>query len=73
MDAVQQHAQHMAEDALQRHAARRQVAGRTSCANLDCGEPITPARTALGAQLCMECQIEAEGQAAHFSTWRRHR
>lgn len=73
MDAVQQHAQQLAEDALQRHASRPVRTGRTSCENADCGEPIHPARTALGARLCLECQAGEEAQAAHFSTWRRPR
>lgn len=71
MDAVQQQALDAAEDALLRHQARPAPAGRTSCANLDCGESIHPARTALGAQLCLECQHEQDARDAHFNTWRR--
>lgn len=71
MDAVQQFAADATDDALRRHQARPVVAGRTTCANLDCGEPIGPARTALGAQLCMECQREHEARSAHFRTWGR--
>lgn len=71
MDRVQQHAADLASDALAVHATRPQVAGRTECANLDCGEPILPARTALGAQLCLDCQQGEEARAAHFTTWGR--
>ncbi len=71
MDAVQQQALDAAEDALLRHQARAVPPGRTTCANLDCGEPIHAARTALGAQLCLECQHEQDARDAHFRTWRR--
>lgn len=71
MDVVQQLAADHAEDALRRHQSRPVVAGRRTCANLDCAEPIAPARTALGAQLCLACQKADEAQAAHFDRWRR--
>ena len=70
MDAIQRQAEQLAEDAVHQHAQRPRLAGRTSCANLDCGEPIAPERSALGAQLCFECQLEEEARAAHFRTWR---
>lgn len=70
MDAVQLHALQHAEDALQHHANRPVQVGRTHCENLDCGEPIHPARTALGARLCLECQKGVEAEAAHFRAWR---
>jgi hypothetical protein len=34
--------------------------GRAHCANLDCGEPIAPVRQQMGAQLCIDCQRDAE-------------
>ena len=71
MDAVQQHAIDATEDVLRRHHARPVMAGRTHCAILDCGEAINAARTALGAQLCLECQHEEEARDAHFKAWRR--
>ncbi|MFN3310108.1 MAG: hypothetical protein ACK40R_00180 [Thermomonas sp.] len=71
MDRVQQHVEDCARDALAAHALRPQQEGRTSCANLDCGEAIAPVRTALGAQLCLACQSAEEAQAAHFRTWGR--
>lgn len=71
MDAVQQLAADHVDDALKRHRSRPVAAGRTTCANLDCGEPIAPTRTALGAQLCLACQKADEAQAAHFNRWRR--
>lgn len=71
MDRVQQYAADLNADALAQHARRPVQAGRTHCANLDCGEPILPARTALGALLCMECQRAEEAQAVHQAAWRR--
>lgn len=35
-------------------------AGRSECA--DCGEPITALRQSMGAQLCIDCQTEAEAR-----------
>ncbi|MGE4366192.1 hypothetical protein [Thermomonas sp.] len=71
MDRVQQHVEDCARDALAAHALRQRQPGRTTCANLDCGADIAPVRTALGAQLCMDCQTAEEAQAAHFKTWGR--
>ena len=58
-------------DALQAHARRPRSAGRTHCANLDCGDAIAPERQALGAQLCLPCQKAEEGQAVHMQRWRQ--
>ena len=70
MDSVQERL--LAEaDALQAVRLDRRPAGRTHCSSEDCGEPISPERTALGAQLCIECQRGAEAKAAHFATWSR--
>ena len=71
MDAVQQHAADMASDALTAHAQRPRLAGRATCAHLDCGAGIDPPRTAMGAQRCMDCQREHEAQSAHFMAWGR--
>ena len=71
MDHIQQHAEDVAADALAAHALRQRQPGRTTCANLDCGADIAPVRTALGAQLCMDCQAAEEAQASHFKTWGR--
>lgn len=71
MDHIQQHAEDVAADALATHARRSQQVGRTTCANLDCGEAIAKERTALGAQLCMDCQSAEESQDAHFKAWGR--
>lgn len=65
MDRNQEYTEAFAADALANHKGRlQQSVGRTTCANLDCGDDIHPARTALGAQLCIECQREEEA-AAH--------
>ena len=37
----------------------------------DCGADIAPVRTALGAQLCLDCQSAEESRAAHFKAWGR--
>lgn len=70
MDRVQQHALDSAADALARHADRRQPVGRTMCANLDCGEPISDYRRQAGAQLCLECARLEEAAAVHQRAWR---
>lgn len=60
LDLAQQH-----EDMHRAHAiaaiTRPRPPGRTECRT--CGEPITPLRTELGAQLCIDCQSEAEQKA----------
>lgn len=71
MDHLQQLNDDHTSDALKRHADRVRAVGRTHCANLDCAEPITSARTAIGAQLCLPCQHEADAQDAHLNRWRR--
>lgn len=71
MDAVQQYAADHTADALAQHARRPVVQGRTHCAQQDCGEPIAPERTSLGAQLCLDCQHEQEARDAHFAKWGR--
>lgn len=71
MDRVQQHAQDLNAAALTAHAQRPVVAGRVACINLDCGQPIASARTALGAVRCVECQTEHESRDAHFAAWGR--
>lgn len=73
MDRLQQFNDDQAEDALRRHADRARPAGRTHCAVADCREPIVPERTALGAQLCMECQHEEDARNAHVRGWKRPR
>ncbi len=70
MDRVQQHNQDLASDALAKHARRVVQAGRTDCANHDCREPIHATRTALGAQLCLDCQTEEDGRHSHFAKWK---
>lgn len=71
MDRVQQHAEDVANDALAAHALQRRLQGRDTCANLDCDAAIAPVRTALGAQLCIDCQRAEESQDAHFKAWGR--
>lgn len=71
MDRVRQHAQDVAADALAKHASRPVLPGRAYCANLDCEADIAPARTALGAQLCLECQQAEEARRVHQQTWMR--
>lgn len=71
MERVQQHAEDVVSDALTAHALRPRQPGRTTCANLDCCDVISTERTALGAQLCIDCLRAEEAQAAHFNAWGR--
>lgn len=49
-------------------AARRPVKpGTDFCVMLDCGEPITAARKALGATRCVDCQVDAEREAQRWA------
>lgn len=70
MDHVQQLNADLAADALKRHADRERPAGRSMCANRDCGEPISDFRRLNGAQLCLECARGAEAAAVHQHAWR---
>lgn len=66
IDVAQRRQQEDIEHALEMRP--RAKAGRVTCANLDCDEAILPIRTAMGAQLCIDCQ----GNAEHASqTWPR--
>lgn len=69
MDAVQDRVLAETEAAIAAQTQRRQ--GRTHCAAYDCGEPITPERTAMGAQFCIDCQRAEEAREVHFRTWGR--
>lgn len=71
MDGAQDYNEAHNADALQRHAARPRLVGRTHCANMECGEPIGDGRRALGAQLCLPCQEAEEASAVHLAHWRR--
>ena len=72
MDRVQQHAQDLAADALARHKrSQPRGPGRQFCEDESCGEPIAPARQALGAVLCLECQAATEARSAHVNVGRR--
>lgn len=70
MDHVQQLAADHAADSLARHADREQRVGRSHCANLDCGEPVSDVRRKLGAQLCLDCAQAEEAVAVHHRVWR---
>lgn len=64
MDAIDV-AQRRQQDDIDHALAGRapKPAGRSICANLDCGEPIASVRQQMGAQLCIECQRDAEREA----------
>lgn len=63
MDLVQQR---VLEDTERAVAARTTVLdGRTEC--VECGEGIMPLRTAMGAQLCLDCQQGLEARQAHLA------
>lgn len=70
MERVQQFTADHVADSLARHADRERLPGRSTCANLDCGEAISPTRQQLGAQLCMDCLKAEEAAAVHQRTWR---
>lgn len=57
-----------AEDIEQALSARRfgvaDLPVRTHCVNADCGEAITPVRQRIHAQLCIDCQRDAERDMA---------
>ena len=57
--------------ALRHHLQRDTPPGRRSCANLDCGEPISDYRRQHGAQLCLACQDGEERRNRHVATWAR--
>ena len=50
---------------IEQALAARPIAqqGRSHCKHKDCGEPISPQRQDLGAQLCIDCQRAAEHKA----------
>lgn len=68
MDAIQDRVQRETDAIIANHTAPA-AAGRTTCARAECGEPIAPQRTAIGARLCIDCQHEEEARQAHFRTW----
>lgn len=68
MDRLQDFNDAHVRDALARHAQRKpRRPGLPACENLDCGEPIEPARTRLGARLCVDCDAEERQRAAHYA------
>lgn len=72
MDRVQQHAEDLNADALAAHQRTLpRGPGRQFCEDEACGEAISPARQAMGATLCIDCQTASEARAAHFTAWRR--
>ena len=62
-------AQRRQQEAIDHALASRKPAGpgRTTCANLTCGEPISPMRQAMGAQRCLDCQQRAEREAQRWA------
>jgi len=69
MDVIDQAQQRQQED-IDQALARLPKAGkgRPTCENLDCGEPISAERQALGAVLCIDCQRDDEARAARWRT-----
>lgn len=64
IDVAQRRQQEEIDHALAAaRAAFTRQPGRATCAMVDCGEPISVCRTALGAQLCLDCQQRAEREA----------
>lgn len=70
MDRVQQHAEDLTSDALAAHARRHPPRpGLPYCEDEGCGQAIAPARQAIGARLCLDCQTAAEARAVHQRAW----
>lgn len=63
IDVAQRRQQEEIDHALESARLRAGKTGRTTCANLACGEPIAPLRTAMGATFCLDCQQRAEREA----------
>jgi hypothetical protein len=61
IDVAQRRQQEEIDHALAARAGK--PSGRAHCANLDCGEAITPIRQQMGAQLCIDCQRASELRA----------
>lgn len=61
IDVAQRRQQEEIEHALA--ARKKPTIGRTHCANLDCGEPISALRREIGARFCVGCQNAAERPA----------
>lgn len=72
MDAVQADVDARNADALQRHrsTATTRRPGLPACEQLDCGEPIEPARQRLGARLCTDCQRVDDIRAHQYAPGR---
>lgn len=63
-------AQRRQQEAIDHALAARQtqsVPGRTHCAKAACGEAIVPVRQQMGAQLCIDCQRDAEQEARSWA------
>ena len=69
VDAAQDLQQRETDAVLARHQQRHVRARLTHCERHDCGEPVMPERTRLGARLCVDCEEEDRKRAAHFATW----
>lgn len=63
IDVAQRRQQEEIEQALQAHASKPVRVGRDVCAVTGCGEPISAMRKSMGAQLCIDCQQDAERSA----------
>lgn len=64
VDRVQAQTEAQLANALEHRARQPARAGLTRCEDADCGEPIAPMRTAMGARLCVECATADERLAA---------
>lgn len=65
IDVAQRRQQGEIDHALAHRAPARP--GLTQCERLDCGEPITAFRQALGARLCIDCAQAAEREAQRWA------
>lgn len=68
IDIAQQRQQEEIDHALAaHHAAHVTKPARARCAAVACDEPISPARQRMGAQLCLDCQRDAEHMAKSWA------
>lgn len=73
LDRVQAMTELHLQNAIDNHANRPRAQGLPHCEDLDCGEPISAQRQAMGARLCVDCQSAEEARDAHLAAWRRGR
>lgn len=63
---------HLANSLQHRERVRaNRPPGLTQCEDVDCRADIAPARTEMGARLCVGCQTAEEARGAQHAAWGR--